>query len=32
MRQAAFEDWFETTISVPSDPNLLHAKQCEAMP
>jgi hypothetical protein len=24
--QAAFEDWFETTITEPSDPNLLHTR------
>jgi type I restriction enzyme, R subunit len=29
--QAAFEDWFETTISEPTDPNLLYAKQREVM-
>jgi type I restriction enzyme R subunit len=29
--QAAFEDWFETTITEPSDPNLLYAKQREVM-
>ncbi len=29
--QTAFEDWFETTITEPSDPNLLYDKQREAM-
>jgi type I restriction enzyme R subunit len=29
--QAAFEDWFETTITEPSDPNLLYTKQHEVM-
>jgi type I restriction enzyme, R subunit len=29
--QAAFEDWFETTITEPSDPNLLYARQREVM-
>jgi type I restriction enzyme R subunit len=29
--QAAFEDWFETTITEPSDPNLLYDKQREVM-
>jgi len=29
--QAAFEDWFETTITEPSDPNLLYTKQREVM-
>jgi type I restriction enzyme R subunit len=29
--QAAFEDWFETTITEPSDPNLLYAKQHAVM-
>ena len=29
--QAAFEDWFETTITEPSDPNLLYRKQQEVM-
>ena len=29
--QAAFEPWFETTITEPSDPNLLYAKQREVM-
>lgn len=29
--QKSFEDWFETTISEPSDPNLLYAKQREVM-
>jgi type I restriction enzyme, R subunit len=29
--QAAFEDWFETTITEPSDPNLLYCKQREVM-
>jgi hypothetical protein len=32
MPQAAFEDWFDTTITEPSDPHLLYAKQCEVMP
>ena len=29
--QAAFAPWFETTITEPSDPNLLYAKQREVM-
>ncbi|APU20059.1 type I restriction endonuclease subunit R [Actinoalloteichus sp. GBA129-24] len=29
--QAAFEDWFETTITEPSDPNLLYTRQREVM-
>ncbi|MET8004223.1 type I restriction endonuclease subunit R [Nonomuraea glycinis] len=29
--QAAFSDWFETTITEPSDPNLLYTKQREVM-
>jgi type I restriction enzyme, R subunit len=29
--QAAFEDWFETTITEPADPNLLYDKQREVM-
>jgi type I restriction enzyme R subunit len=29
--QTAFEDWFETTITEPSDPNLLYTKQHEVM-
>jgi type I restriction enzyme R subunit len=30
MRQAAFEDRFETTITEPSDPNLLYThQQCD---
>jgi len=29
--QAAFEDWFETTVTEPSDPNLLYTKQREVM-
>jgi len=29
--QSAFEDWFETTITEPTDPNLLYSKQREAM-
>jgi type I restriction enzyme R subunit len=29
--QEAFKDWFETTITEPSDPNLLYAKQREVM-
>src|ERR1022692_4409188 len=29
--QTAFEDWFETTITEPSDPNLLYTKQREVM-
>jgi type I restriction enzyme R subunit len=29
--QAAFEEWFETTITEPSDPNLLYDKQREVM-
>jgi type I restriction enzyme R subunit len=29
--QAAFEPWFETTITEPSDPNLLYDKQREVM-
>ncbi|WP_432931967.1 type I restriction endonuclease subunit R [Microbispora sp. CA-135349] len=29
--QAAFENWFETTITEPSDPNLLYTKQREVM-
>jgi hypothetical protein len=29
MRQAAFEDWFETTITEPSDPHLLYTQQCD---
>jgi type I restriction enzyme, R subunit len=29
--QAAFEDWFETTITEPSDPNLLYDRQREVM-
>ncbi|WP_204031309.1 type I restriction endonuclease subunit R [Sinosporangium siamense] len=29
--QAAFWDWFETTITEPSDPNLLYTKQREVM-
>lgn len=29
--QAAFGDWFETTITEPSDPNLLYTKQREVM-
>ncbi|MEU9402435.1 DEAD/DEAH box helicase family protein [Streptomyces sp. NPDC048242] len=29
--QAAFEDWFEATITEPSDPNLLYTKQHEVM-
>jgi type I restriction enzyme, R subunit len=29
--QAAFEPWFETTITEPSDPNLLYARQREVM-
>ena len=29
--QAAFEDWFETTITEPSNPNLLYDKQREVM-
>ena len=29
--QAAFEPWFETTITEPTDPNLLYAKQREVM-
>jgi hypothetical protein len=29
--QAAFEPWFETTITEPSDPNLLSDKQREVM-
>jgi hypothetical protein len=32
MRQAASEDWFETTITEPSDPNPPYGKQCEVMP
>jgi type I restriction enzyme R subunit len=28
---AAFEDWFETTITEPADPNLLYDKQREVM-
>jgi type I restriction enzyme, R subunit len=29
--QAAFEDWFETTITEPSDPNLLYDRQRKVM-
>ncbi|MGH3568159.1 MAG: type I restriction endonuclease subunit R [Pseudonocardia sp.] len=29
--QAAFEDWFETTITPPNDPNTLYDKQREVM-
>lgn len=29
--QSAFEDWFETTITPPTDPNLLYVKQREVM-
>ena len=29
--QAAFEDWFETTITEPSDPNLLYDRQRDVM-
>ncbi|MFF2541679.1 type I restriction endonuclease subunit R [Kitasatospora sp. NPDC058063] len=29
--QAAFEPWFETTITEPTDPNLLYTKQREVM-
>ncbi|WP_169981680.1 type I restriction endonuclease subunit R [Microbispora sp. H10836] len=29
--QASFSDWFETTITEPSDPNLLYTKQREVM-
>jgi type I restriction enzyme, R subunit len=29
--QTAFEDWFETTITEPADPNLLYDKQREVM-
>ena len=29
--QAAFEDWFETTITEPGDPNLLYTRQREVM-
>ena len=29
--QAAFEPWFETTITEPTDPNLLYDKQREVM-
>jgi type I restriction enzyme R subunit len=29
--QTAFADWFETTITEPSDPNLLYTKQREVM-
>jgi len=29
--QAAFEDWFETTITEPSDPNLLYDRQHKVM-
>ncbi|RSN66001.1 restriction endonuclease subunit R [Amycolatopsis sp. WAC 04182] len=29
--QEAFEDWFETTITEPTDPNLLYSKQREVM-
>lgn len=29
--QTAFEDWFETTITEPGDPNLLYTKQREVM-
>ncbi|MDQ2873296.1 MAG: DEAD/DEAH box helicase family protein [Actinomycetota bacterium] len=29
--QTAFEDWFETTITEPSDPNLLYTKQRDVM-
>ncbi|GAA0425352.1 type I restriction endonuclease subunit R [Acrocarpospora corrugata] len=29
--QAAFSNWFETTITEPSDPNLLYTKQREVM-
>lgn len=29
--QVSFEDWFETTITEPSDPNLLYTKQREVM-
>ncbi|WP_406515089.1 DEAD/DEAH box helicase family protein [Streptomyces sp. NBC_00873] len=29
--QTAFEDWFETTVTEPSDPNLLYTKQHEVM-
>ena len=29
--QAAFEPWFETTITEPGDPNLLYTKQREVM-
>jgi len=29
--QKAFEDWFETTITEPTDPNLLYSKQREVM-
>lgn len=29
--QTAFEDWFETTIAEPTDPNLLYSKQREVM-
>jgi type I restriction enzyme R subunit len=29
--QDAFQDWFETTITEPSDPNLLYSKQREVM-
>lgn len=29
--QAAFADWFETTITEPGDPNLLYTKQREVM-
>ena len=29
--QAAFEPWFETTITEPTDPNLLYAKEREVM-
>ncbi|MFE1959241.1 type I restriction endonuclease subunit R [Streptomyces sp. NPDC059479] len=29
--KAAFEDWFETTIAEPSEPNLLYTKQREVM-
>ena len=29
--QTAFSDWFETTITEPTDPNLLYSKQHEVM-
>ncbi|MFD0200563.1 MULTISPECIES: type I restriction endonuclease subunit R [Saccharothrix] len=29
--QAAFEDWFETTITEPTDPNLLYTRQHQVM-